>query len=188
MKGRSDGFDDLIDASKEQLDLEVKDWKPHVPATKAVLFLDPSRNPRFPDIKRDEHNLILDPNDDIVHDRLVLGVAMSKQRNRFDSGDVDEKYDVDAAREIESEREQNLAKTHQKKIPTVNMDKDRGREHTDVAKDDYPLELDVKLDQVKGGVHTFVSMAKQLFRETGDEMNAQKEELDLFPNYEAASK
>lgn len=189
MKGRSYGFDDQADNSYEQLDIEVNDWKPHKSAAKAVIFSDPGRNPRFPEIAdRNDHNLILDPKDDVIRDRLVFGVEMSKQVGRLEIGKDQESFDVDAARLIESERDQNVAQVYQKKIPTVNMAKDRGREGVDSEKEDYPLELDVKVDPVKGGVRSYVSMAKQLPREDGQGMSPQYEELDLAPNYDASSK
>ena len=190
MKGRSENLVDRPNQSGEVLDLEVNDWKPHAPTAKAVIFSDPSRNPRFHEgAERDGHDLILDPQDNAIREKTVYGVAMLKQMDRFKSGKDEEAYDADAARMIESEREQNIAKFFQSKVPVVDMCNDRGRDYTDNVKEDYALDLDVKLEQVKGGVSiSHVNMAKQLSREVGEAAKVHEEELDLAPKYEASSK
>lgn len=55
MTGRVEKEEPLEDVVSEELQLEVKDWKPHKEREgRDVIFPDPKRNPRFVEVKRDE--------------------------------------------------------------------------------------------------------------------------------------
>lgn len=188
MKGRSD--DDLMKDEEEKLDLEVKDWKPHRPMTKGILIADPGRNPRFQEGKGHyDLNLILEPKDEVTRERAPATVQMSRQLGRSDDNNSSSaQSDPGIAREIESERDANIRKNFQNKVPTVNMEKFRDRDVGGAEKEEYPLELVVKYEQVETRGITHVRMAKQIGRQSEVDKNPDREELDLSPKDEASSR
>ena len=72
----------------DELDLDVKDWKPHMEQTHAVRWVDPIDVPRFE--KTFKGNKVEDAPDTIspkynaVHKKEAFYVDMSKQRGHFD--------------------------------------------------------------------------------------------------------
>lgn len=96
---------------KERLDIEIVDWKPHKPgAIQARAFHDPVKYPRFqpPDSDEEEekNRPTLSPKWDVLRERNVNVVDMSKQVGRVNS--VDEKELV--VRETGEELDQQAAR------------------------------------------------------------------------------